>query len=92
LIVINQAPPSRGGVEATATVKAREALRFARCPAAQTALCYRLAFARATALGQSVEETEPNSPAAKEVSALWDEIATAARLSGSLESLAPTRL
>jgi chromosome partitioning protein len=91
LIVINQASPTREGLEASATTKAREALRFAKCPVAQTVLCHRLAFARATALGQSVEETDPKSLAAKEVSALWDEVAAAASLSNHSARSTPNR-
>jgi chromosome partitioning protein len=75
LIVINQAPATREGREANVTVKARDALRFVKYPVADAALCARFAYARATATGQSVEEIEPNSPAALEVRALWDQVA-----------------
>ena len=74
LIIINQAPATREGQEASATLKAREALRFVKYPVAEAALCYRIAFTRATASGQSVEETEPKSAAALEVEALWAEV------------------
>ena len=78
LIVINQAPATREGRESSATAKAREALRFVKYPVADAAPCSRFAYARAVSIGQSVEETEPRSPAAHEVRALWDEVAAAA--------------
>jgi chromosome partitioning protein len=74
LIVLNQAPATREGREAPATSKAREALRFVQYPVAQTALCTRFAFSKAVAVGRSVEEAEPKSLAAVEVSALWSEV------------------
>jgi chromosome partitioning protein len=80
LILINQAPATREGLEASATVKAREALRFVRYPVADAVLCSRFAYARATGAGMSVEETEPSSLAAQEVRTLWDEVAAAADL------------
>ena len=75
LIIINQAPATREGQEANATVKAREALRFVKYPVAESALCSRVAFTRATASGRNAEETEPKSAAALEVAALWSEVA-----------------
>jgi chromosome partitioning protein len=80
LIVINQAPATREGREANVTTKAREALRFVKYPVAEAALCSRFAFARATGSGQSVEESEPDSSAALEVGALWDQVAAVAKL------------
>lgn len=94
LIVINQAPATREGRESTVTTKAREALRFVKYPVANTVLCARFAFARAASLGQSVEETDPKSLAAQEVSALWDEVtamAAATRTQGPLRAGAPGR-
>jgi len=77
LILINQAPATREGREASATAKAREALRFVKYPVADTALCSRFAYSQATSRGQSVEESDPKSVAALEVRALWDEMAIA---------------
>ncbi len=74
LIILNQAPGTREGQEASATVKAREALRFVKYPVAETALCSRVAYSRATASGRTAEESEPRSAAAHELSALWSEV------------------
>jgi chromosome partitioning protein len=82
LIVINQAPATREGQQASATIKAREALCFVKYPVAEAVLCSRFAYARAIAAGQSVEEADPKSAAAHEVRALWDEVAAAAGLQG----------
>jgi chromosome partitioning protein len=75
LIVINQAPATREGCEASATSKAREALRFVKYPVAETALCSRVAYSKAISVGQSVEEFEPKGLAAREVAVLWREVA-----------------
>ncbi len=86
LIVINQAPANREGREASATVKAREALRFVKYPVADAVLCARFAYAQAASLGQTVEETDPKSLAAQEVRALWEEVSTTAA-AGSVNTL-----
>lgn len=80
VILINQAPATREGREASVTVKAREALRFVKYPVADAALCSRFAYARATATGQNVEETEPQSAAAMEVRVLWEQVSAIAGL------------
>ena len=90
LIVLNQAPATREGREANATSKAREALRFVRYPVADAALCARIGYSHATALGLSVEEYEPRSLAAIEVAALWSEIA-AFYPAGSAQAVTPSR-
>jgi chromosome partitioning protein len=91
LIVINQAPISREGQDAPATVKAREALRFVRYPVANAVLCHRAAFVRATAAGRSVEETDPGSLAAMEIGRLWDEVAAVVGLQGAVQPEFRTR-
>lgn len=82
-IVLSQAPAGRDGEDSKVSSKAREALRFVRYPVAATALCSRLAYARAVAEGRSVEETSPGSAAAWEISQLWAEIASLASLQAS---------
>ena len=71
LIVLNQAPPSRGGLEPPCVLKAFEALRFANLPVAPTALRSRLVYQSAFAQGRSVLEAEGGGPADREVRALF---------------------
>jgi chromosome partitioning protein len=71
LIVLNQAPPRRNGVEPPAVLKAAEALRFSGMPLASVGLRARNAFQQSIAHGRSVCEWEPGSPAAEEISRLW---------------------
>ncbi|HEY1425163.1 MAG TPA: ParA family protein [Caulobacteraceae bacterium] len=70
LIVLNQAPPARGGQEHASVLKALEALRFTNLPVAETIVHARTVFQTAIALGRSVEELGA-SPAADEIAALW---------------------
>ena len=78
LIVLNQAPPTRAGIEMTAVTKSREALRFTRMPAADEVIRSRTAYQTALSLGRSVEELWPKSPAAEEMAELWDHVASLA--------------
>lgn len=71
LIVLNQAPPRRNGVEPPSVLKAAEALRFSGMPLAGVGLRARNAFQQSIAHGRSVCEWEPESPAAEEISRLW---------------------
>ena len=71
LIVLNQAPPRRNGVEPPSVLKAAEALRFSGMPLAGVGLRARNAFQQSIAHGRSVCEWEPQSPAAEEISRLW---------------------
>lgn len=80
LIVLNQCPPKRAGVEAPATRKAREALRFTNYPVAEAALGARAAFGQAVGRGLGLEELDANGAAALEMAALWSEIETFAGL------------
>jgi len=73
-IVLNQAPPRRAGVEMAPVVKAQEALRFTRVPVADEIIRSRFAFQTALASGRSVEELWPGSPAADEVTGLWERV------------------
>ncbi|MGH6956112.1 MAG: AAA family ATPase [Caulobacteraceae bacterium] len=72
-IVINQACPSRWGRESPAVEKALEALQFAATPIARTVVHARALYETALAAGHSVEELGA-SPAATEMSALWDDL------------------
>ncbi|AZS21057.1 MULTISPECIES: ParA family protein [unclassified Caulobacter] len=71
LIVLNQAPSRRNGVEPPAVLKAAEALRFSGMPLAGVGLRARAAFQQSIAHGRSVCEWEPGSPAAEEITRLW---------------------
>lgn len=75
VIVLNQAPSRRNGIEPPAVTKAAEALRFTGMPLASVGLRYRAAFQQSVAHGRSVREWEPNSAAAEEIGRLWDLIA-----------------
>ena len=77
VIVLNQAPPRRNGVEPPAVLKAAEALRFTGMPLAPIGLRARTAFQQSIAHGRSVCEWEPGSAAAEEIVRLWDLIAPA---------------
>lgn len=71
MIVLNQAPSRRNGVEPPAVLKAAEALRFTGMPLASVGLRARAAFQQSIAHGRSVCEWDPGSPAAEEISRLW---------------------
>ncbi len=74
LIVLNQAPVTRGGVEPPAVKRALEALRLMQLPVAPVILRSRALYQTTLATGQSVEELAPGNPAADEIAALWDYI------------------
>ncbi len=74
LIVLNQAPVTRGGVEPPAVKRALEALRLMQLPVAPVILRSRALYQTTLATGQSVEELAPGNPAAEEIAALWDYI------------------
>ena len=75
LVMLNQTPPRRAGLEASSVQKAREALRFTRLPVADTTLCARAIYGTALSQGMSPEELLPNGAAAAELAALWGEAA-----------------
>lgn len=71
LIVLNQAPVPRGGVEPPAVKKAMEALRIMRLPAIPAILRSRAAYQTALETGRSAEELDSSPEAAAEVGELW---------------------
>jgi len=71
LIILNQAPSTRGGAEPPAVKRALEALTLMRLPVAPVILRARAAFQLALEKGLSVEEMVPNEAAAEEVRQLW---------------------
>lgn len=77
MIVLNQAPARRNGLEAPAVLKAVEALRFTGLSIAPTGLRSRVMFQQAIAQGRSTLEWSPRDPAAQEVAVLWSAIEAA---------------
>lgn len=71
LILLNQAPVARGGVEPPAVKKALEALRLMRLPVAPVILRSRAVYQTALANGLSAEESAFPGPAAEEMAQLW---------------------
>lgn len=74
VIVLNQCPPARNGVEPPAVLKAMEALRFVNLPVLPVVLRSRTAYQTAFALGRSVLETDPGGAAALEVRELFGQV------------------
>jgi chromosome partitioning protein len=70
MIVLNQAPPARGGVESPAVKRALKALAILRLPVAPTILRARAVYQTALESGRSAEETD-DRVAAREIAALW---------------------
>jgi chromosome partitioning protein len=71
LIVLNQAPVPREGVEPPAVKRAIEALRLMRLPVAPLILRSRANYQSVLESGRSVEELDAANPAAREMAALW---------------------
>jgi chromosome partitioning protein len=71
MIVLNQAPTAREGVEPPAVKKAIEALRLMRLPVVPTVLRSRAAYQSALEYGCSAEEIEPGGAASQDVADLW---------------------
>jgi chromosome partitioning protein len=71
LILLNQAPVPRGGLEPPAVKRALEALRLMQLPVVPVVLRSRALYQTTLATGQSVEEVQGGNPAADEVSRLW---------------------
>ena len=74
LIVLNQAPVPRGGVEPPAVKRAQEALRLMQLPVVPVVLRARASYQNSLATGQSVEEVSPGNPAGEEIAGLWSYI------------------
>jgi chromosome partitioning protein len=75
MVVLNQAPCERAGLEPPLLRSAREALLFTKMPVANVALRARNSYETSIAMGLSPEEAKPMSPAAGEVAQLWREFA-----------------
>jgi chromosome partitioning protein len=75
LIVLNQAPPKRGGLEPVGVQKAVEALRFCGLPIAPVGLRARAIYQQSIARGRSVTEWDATSSASQEITRLWTHVA-----------------
>lgn len=73
LLVLNACPP-RGVVEASMTTEARRALSSLAAPIAETAIGQRVDYTRALNDGSAVNEFAPESKAAAEMARLWREV------------------
>jgi chromosome partitioning protein len=82
LIVMNQAPSKRGGVEPASVQQAIEALRFCGLPIAPIGLRSRTIYQQAIARGLSVGEWDATAPAAHEIARLWSHVAALLALDG----------
>lgn len=71
VILINQAPPARGEVEASITQEAKAALEGYGLPVLPTILHARAAYHSALIDGRAVNELEPLGKATAEIAALW---------------------
>ena len=71
LILINQAPPTRGGQEAAIVEEARAALEGYGLPVVPVVLRARAAYHAALIDGRAVNELEPSGKATAEIAALW---------------------
>ena len=82
LIVLNQAPSKRVGLEPVSVQKSVEALRFCGLPIAPIGLRSRAVYQQSIARGRSVVEWDPANPAAQEISRLWVHVAALLALDG----------
>jgi chromosome partitioning protein len=71
LVVLNQAPSPRSGVETPTVKRALEALTLLRLPVVPSILRARASYQSAFETGRSVEEMDPPAEAAREVAELW---------------------
>ena len=79
-VVVNQAPPARGGVESPLVKRALRALDYMRLPVAPVIVRSRAVYQTALETGRSAEEAG-DPAAAQEIEALWayiDQAATTA--------------
>jgi chromosome partitioning protein len=74
LVVMNQAPVARDGLEPPAVRKAREALRVMRLPVVPVILRARASYQTTLESGASAVETAADGPGARELAEIWDYI------------------
>jgi len=71
LVVLNQAPSPRAGVEAPSVKRSLEALKLLRLPVVPTVLRARMAYQSAFETGRSAEEVDALGEAGREIADLW---------------------
>jgi chromosome partitioning protein len=71
LVVLNQAPSSRAGVETPSVKRSLEALLLLRLPVIPTILRARAGYQSAFETGRSVEELDPPTEASREMGDVW---------------------
>lgn len=71
LVVLNQAPSPRAGLESPTVKRALEALRLMRLQVIPSIVRARASYQSALDGGRSVEELDPPAEAAREVAELW---------------------
>ena len=71
LVVLNQAPSPRAGVEAPSVKRSLEALKLLRLPVVPTVLRARMAYQSAFETGRSTEEVDALGEAGREIADLW---------------------
>ena len=71
LVVLNQAPSPRAGVEAPSVKRSLEALKLLRLPVVPTVLRARMAYQSAFETGRSAEEIDAFGEAGREIADLW---------------------
>jgi chromosome partitioning protein len=86
LVVLNQCPPARNGVEASVTRQALQILEFSRVPVAASRIRSRLAYQQAANERLGVSEFAPHSEAALDLQRLLVEVG---ELIASARSCAP---
>jgi chromosome partitioning protein len=72
LIVLNQAPTSRGDIESPMVRRALEAVRLLEIPVAPTVIRLRMIHQVAVSHGLSAEEVQPDAPGGMEIGRLCD--------------------
>jgi chromosome partitioning protein len=74
MVVLNQCPSSRNGVEAGLTRRAMQMLEFSRVPVAEVKIRSRLSYQQAAGEGQAATEFAPQSEAALDLQRLLVEV------------------
>jgi chromosome partitioning protein len=71
LVILNQAPSPRAGIETPSVKRSLEALLLLRLPVIPIVLRARMGYQTAFETGRSVEELDPAAEAGREVADLW---------------------
>lgn len=79
LVLINQAPPARHGIEAPLVAKAMTSLALTGFPVLDLPVRGRTAFQASLDEGLSAHEWEPEGPCGAEMEALWQQLAAGPR-------------